>query len=259
MLGKFQERNWSKSGNYIISLFLQKHERNSLPIHVPMVYNKEKVKYKNLSKDTLRILECIKNYDFKIISHARHLWVTRGYFNDHEWSTASKNNNWILKGYNELIKKNRDLRPILLLFEYGPDVKKSKKLIRELKIEEHVLWVSKKSRKEIMVIIEACDVGIGGFVVAEGQMWGGAGLEILASGKPLLQPLNVSEEYYISEMGHPIPPILDVKEPNHVYDHFQYLLDNAEERRNIGNKSLQWFESYAGEGLAKQWLTYLDL
>ena len=127
-------------------------------------------------------------------------------FRERIFSSISKNNDWLIKGFSaylEISKKN----PILILFEYGIDYQNTKSLIHDLGIQDNIYWLPLMKRKEIMEVIKACDVGIGEFYEDNITM-GSTGYEILTQAKPLIQgPLNSNDFTEITKIPRP-PGIL---------------------------------------------------
>jgi glycosyltransferase involved in cell wall biosynthesis len=228
-----------------------------LNIPIPMVYNSDLKINQRIPSPLLSILDKIDKFKFKVFSHSRLIWKNTSGVLDEEWIKISKYNDWLIKGFASFLKKSKNQNSILVLLEYGRDIEETKSLISELGIEGNVLLIKKMKRKELMIILSACDIGVGEFRKNKNMIWGGTGWEVLASGKPLLQSFTFENDYFETSFGYPPPPILDVKSPECVTRHLERMYANPDEMNDIGKASLNWFNTYNGIGLAKKWLDLL--
>jgi len=231
----------------------------SIPMFVPMLYRDNGDDDFDNQLHFKEVLKKVEKSNFSIISHARLMWFKPSDCSDVEWKEQSRNNDRLVRAFSRLVLERKDLRSVLVLFEYGPDVAKTKELIYLLGISEYVHWLPKSYRKDILRLIPKFDVGIGEFYDIPGVLWGGTALEVLACGKPLIQGLAyTSEEFYV-EFNSPKPPILHAQTEGDIYKLLVKLADSPLERRLIGENSKSWFDEYAGYGLAKKWLTLLGV
>jgi len=237
---------------------LKRIGKSSIPLAIPMVYNRESYSRNLLSKKILEVKNKLDNYDLKIFSHSRQLWNKTSEYTDKVWQGMNKNNDWLIHGYYELLKSGRSINPILVLLEYGPDFEASKKLCHDLGIESNVLWLPVMPRKELMYLLSCSDIGVGEFTVFPGCIWGGTGWEVLASGKALMQTFNFTVAGYTSVYGEDPPPILDVKSQEDVTKHLIDWYENKEEYLKMGKRSKDWFNACNGIGLSKKWLSLLQ-
>jgi len=185
-----------------------------------------------------RFADCRKKYDIVVFSHTRHLWEKKV-----DSCEIGKGNHIMIKGFAEFCQKAAS-RPLLILFEYGPDLGKSKNLIRELGIEDNVIWMPAMSRKEIMAGLSLADIGADQFLSGS---FGGVGQEILMMGKPLLLFLNTQagEDGRVN-----LPPCVNVKSAE---DISKALFDYERDSRpylSVGQLGKQWFSRFRGDGLA---------
>lgn len=228
---------------------------------IPMVYNRENVPNDvsqiNTCRQTRAVLHSISQSDLKIFSCSRLLWVKRNGFTDAEWESHSKHSDWLIRGFADFLAQRPDARPVLVLVEYGPDVQATKNLCADLGIESSVRWLPKMPRKQIMLMLQECDIGVGQFYVDPGTLWGGTGWEVLASGRPFMQSFNFTESGFTESFGHPPPPVLAVESPADVAGHFADMHAHPDKRRAIGQASKEWFNKYNGIGLARTWLKLL--
>ena len=162
-----------------------------------------------------------------------------------------KNNDWIIKGFEAFLKSNLRTDASLILFEYGPDVKETKDLIRSLRIENHIIWAPIMSRKEIMCLMDFCHAAIGELVFERGASWGGAGWEILSKSLPFLTSFNFGENEFENAYGFPKPPLYQVKNISNISSHLEKIYKNNSAAMNNNRTVSSWFEKNMGIGAAK--------
>ena len=225
-----------------------------VPLAVPMVYNREAPPRGEASGRLAKIMAGLGKYDLKILSHARQFWVREAGYSPEEWKSRCKYSDWLIHGFAQALKRSRAGKALLMLVEYGKDVPATKALIAELGIGDHVRWLPKMNRKEILALLSHCDAGVGQFGVDPGMIWGGTGWEVLAAGRPLLQTVNFTNEEFRRTFGSELPPILDVRSPEDVARHVEDLALRREVSADIGRRSQEWFNAHNGIGLAKKWL-----
>ena len=235
--------------------------RSFLRLSVPVVYNLEDDAQVVLKPQISSVIKQIKTSDFSLFSCSRLKWNKNSLlssYDDKNWKSGSKNNDWLFMGLAKFIHENPKARPVLVCVEYGIDVEATKQLIDDLGIGNHVIWLPILERKEIMALIQACDIGVGEFRTDPGVLWGGTGWEVLSRGKPLLQSFNFSDASFESEFGYPPPFMLDVKSCQDVAVHLNTLYNDIDRCDAIHRKVCDWFDRYNGLGLAKQWLDLLQ-
>ena len=231
-----------------------------LRLSVPVVYNREDNTQLVPRPEISSVIKQIQSYDFSVFSCSRLLWdknTLLSLYGENNRKGGSKNNDWLFIGLAQFIRENPEARPVLACVEYGPDVEATKDLIDDLGISQHVIWLPILQRKDIMSVLQACDIGVGEFRCDPGVLWGGTGWEVLSCGKPLLQSFNFPDASFESEFGYPPPFILDVKSVRDVTAHLNALYNDNDKRDAIQQEVSDWFERYNGIGLAKQWLDLL--
>ena len=154
------------------------------------------------------------------------------------------------------MKKSNKKNPLLILFNYGEDVKSSKKLIDELGISNNVIWLPLMERKYITWIISLVDVGVGEFYQVPNMYFGSTGSEILAAGKPLIHGFDFTDAEFKNQFNMNPPPVLAVQKSQDIYTHLINLSNNLIQMKKIGVDSKKWFDKNSGIGLSKK---YLDI
>ncbi len=200
------------------------------------------------------IIEKIKKHDFIIFSHTRHVWQEDA-LEVQIKEDGGKGLNKLIIAYSQFIKKNHNSKPLLVFFEYGQDVEASKELIKELQIEEYVLWLNLMPRKDILQLIGYADIVVDSLCAT---MWGGVGWEGLTRGKILMQNIVQSDEEYKEEMGHNLPFILKAFTIEEVEKHLNDFVLNRKFYLDKASQNREWFDKYAGVGLAKEYKEIIE-
>ena len=223
-------------------------------LHYPLVYIEADMPLSSGDIEIDRIGGEIEDFSFTVLMHSYLVWGDDASTN---LGKLSKNNHWVIIGFALLVSKMPNLNCKLIILEYG-DVNKARALVKELNLEEHVIWVKKTSRKNIMWLLGKVSVGVGEFIESHGTGWGGTGWEVLASGKPLLQGFYFNEGEYEELMGHPEPPLLKVRTMEDVLPHLLAMANEPARARATGMASKEWFHTYNGKKLAQKWLAILE-
>lgn len=221
---------------------------------IPAVYNGEDRRPAEAPPRLREALRRIAQADLSLFGAARQMWVRDAAIPEDEWPSCTKNSDWLIRGAAAFLAAHPDVKLLLTLVAYGPDEDASRRLIAELGLEDHVQWLPVMPRREIMLLLEASDIGVGEFYTAPGLLWGGTGWETLASGRPLLQAFNFTKEGYESAFGHAPPPLLDVRSADDVARQLALVASMADKGRSIGAESAIWFDRHGGIGLARRWL-----
>jgi len=221
-------------------------------LSIPMVYNGEVANDALVPRELVSRARHIRAHELVIFCHSRHLWVQDPALSADQFSSFTKNSDWLLRGFARFVRE-RATDALLCLVEYGPDVDASKELVRTLGIADRVMWLPKMKRREIMYLLDHVDIGVGEFHVDPGIIWGGTGWEILAAGKPLLQAFNFTHDGYQSEFGHVPPPVQDAKSAEAIAERLTDLHLNPQKRMEIGAASVEWFNLHNGIGMARRW------
>jgi glycosyltransferase involved in cell wall biosynthesis len=178
-----------------------------------------------------------KNFDFVVFSCARHYWKCT------DDPVSHKGNDKLIKG---LAKAIRKVNVGLILTAKGPDVDASRSLIRELGIEQNVLWLSEVPRREIYVAYSLCDIAAIEFVMGG---YGGSGLEAMSMGKPTMVYMGLDQKTFQEVSWRPFPPIVNVHTPGDIEDALLDFAERPDYYRKIGEASRRWIELFYGDGL----------
>jgi glycosyltransferase involved in cell wall biosynthesis len=169
----------------------------------------------NFGDELCRELDC----DHLIFMPTRHHWKTKG-------------NESALRGLSKLLEDGqRNVKIVLTTF--GPDVERSRNLIRELGLEDNVVFVGAMSKPLLRKYLACADVVMDQFSTGE---YGTALLEAMAMGRPVCSFFRYE---------HPVP-ILNAKTPDEIAKQLAYALDNSEGAKAIGLEGRQWVEQHHG-------------
>lgn len=200
---------------------------------IPMVYHKEYDKsLRNAGNEVHGIdLDKIRTEnDLVFVQHVRQIWKNPPDF----WS--GKGNNKLIEGYARFLETHPGIKSVLVLFEYGTDVAASKRLIRQCRIEDQVIWMPKMSRKELMRVLGIADLIIG--ELHHSWISYGVVLEALSIGKPIMHYRR--DEEYVND--YPVLyPMLNANSAGTVYSGLEYFVANQCEMRSIGARGKEWF------------------
>ena len=119
-----------------------------------------------------------------IFAHCRQAWKSVN-------EATQKGNDRLLDAYAIFCSKFHKYNSRLVLFDYGPDVGYSKIRIKELGIENFVVWLPRMNRKDIMIGLYHCDCACDTFSI--GYSMGGVIAEVLIAHKPLISYVDSSK------------------------------------------------------------------
>ncbi len=237
-------------------------KRLSIPfelMHVPVYYPEDS---KLPPEDALKqinksLIEKITDKNtFKIFSFMRHFWDYDSKNYDHKtWASANKNNNLLIIGFQKFLSEFPNANAKLFLSEWGTDLKKSRKLISELSIEENVEWLPLLPRSNVSYILSKyAHLAVGEFIISPYEMWGNTSWECIALGVPFMQSVNFSNSYFKDKFGYPLPPqILDVKSIEDVTRNIINCYSKFDSLPNRIEENISWFNRYNSHALAKRW------
>ncbi|HMO18891.1 MAG TPA: glycosyltransferase [Oligoflexia bacterium] len=184
--------------------------------------------------------------DLMIISQARHVWG--GSISD----PNQKGNDKLINGYSKFVKSNNSVKSMLVLLEYGPNVQQSKKLIKNLNIEDRICWMPKMYRKDLMIGLALSDIVCDQF--AHSWVTCGSTLEPLALGKPLMKYLNAE---LIDTYNNGLYPLMNANSANEIADYFEDYLSNPEKYIGMGKKGKQWYDNIVVERSIGRYINYI--
>lgn len=214
---------------------------------VPMVYNEQTAEHTDYTLPVKNAIASLSKHDFVAFSHVSHFPPnTRSYFD--------KRNDIFINGFAHFLTINTQAQnPVLVLLEYGEYVNGSKELIKQLGIENKVIWLPLMMRKELMKVLELATVGGGEF---GGLFWGGTGWEFLCKGIPFFHYLNMNNEQFRQLTDFEKPLLFDMNEPKQIGERMNQLL-NERNAGEIGLSLKNWYDTHSGKELARKYIELL--
>lgn len=172
-------------------------------------------------------------HELVVFHQTRHVWRTQ------TDAVSLKATDQLLQGFAELTRRRPRLEAALVLLEYGPDVRDSKRLIRELGIENKVGWFPLMTRKDLLVGLNMADIGTGEFH----NSWLSCGTiyESLAMAKPLLHYRRDDEyEGFYPELY----PLMNARRSSEIADRLDEYVDNPNVFQAMGRQGRDWYQKY---------------
>jgi glycosyltransferase involved in cell wall biosynthesis len=152
----------------------------------------------------------------------------------HDWEI--KGNQIIIQALPHILKKIN--KSITLIFcEWGQEVEKSKQLIKDLGIQEHIQWIRPLPKYRLGKYFKAVDVTLDQMIL---NCFGGIAPQSLAAGTPVI----MSYKPECSAWMFPEPaPILQAFDAQEVCDRVLQALD-PEWRKGFKKKAEEWIFKY---------------
>ena len=207
-------------------------------INCPFIYNKEfnpdsidklslKSNYYSFFKDLK------KNNDLLIFYSCRHLWKNI----PDKWSY--KGTERMIHAVHKFKLENPNIKFKLITFEYGSDVKESKKLIKKLSLEENVIWLPLIPRKEIFIGLKYADIGIGEFGI--GWYSYGTIFEYLSMGVPIIHYRD-SKILLKNKIKYPYP-MYNANTSDEIFLGINKIFNEKKFRDDLKDKNIEWFNN----------------
>lgn len=256
MLARYQRQAFQtaktvvvNTGHQIYAQAIKKLGVSSINLGLPVLYIKETPPANNP-------WSFLKEYDFVVFNHSRQIWCSNpDDFSDFDLYLGNKRNDKTIRAFADFLKTTHFHHPLLVMFEYGPDVECSKALIRELEIEPYVRWIKKSFRKDILLALKYASIAVD--QVRENICGiGGTSFEIMASGIPLI----THTDGVLTQKGHLYygAPIIDVVSVDEITKVFQAYEENPIAIASLGQKGMAWYNKYLGEALIDRYVSLLQ-
>ena len=149
----------------------------------------------------------------------------------HIWK--SKGNDILIRAFEKFVKFHPN--SYLIMIDKGIDSKKSKQLVKNLKIENKIKFLSRLNSSDLVKYYNLADVVADQFIEPG---LGGIGMETLSCEKPLLNfcPNNCYQGMYDEP-----PPVVHAETSDDIYQQLITLLDE-QTRKDIGNNGIKWID-----------------
>ena len=155
-----------------------------------------------------------------------------------EWSL--KGNDLLIRAYARLVKEVKDV--FLLLSDRGIDRERTKILLNKLGVYRYVKFLPLLNQQELLKYYNASDIVVDQFIVGS---VGSAALEAMSCSKPVFA--YISEEHF-SSFYPELPPIVNTRTEDQIYERLYELATDRDKRRKIGEKSRNWIINYHDSG-----------
>lgn len=167
--------------------------------------------------------------DIMLFLAARHFWKCD------PRHPAAKGTHRLIHGIAIFRRRHPDVKIALATLEYGQQVAESKALVRELGLEENVVWFPPMARKDLMVGLGLADIACAEFE----NSWTTSGViyEALAMSKPILAYRD--DSLYSGQRE--LYGILNAKEPEDIADRIEAYWRAPEKYRVLGSAGREWY------------------
>lgn len=185
--------------------------------------------------------------DSLIFSPSRHNWC----YEQSKGLSVYKGNDKMIKAMVEV--KRHGLKTKLIFCDWGQEQHLSKQLIKDLELQNEVVWISPLSKRELAEYYNACDIVLDQFTIGT---FGTNCIEAMACAKPVFIYLRPEiHNWAFKEM----PPVVNVEESDEIANRLIQMLKNPELGKQLGQEALRWIRMYhSKEIVANLWLNLLS-
>jgi glycosyltransferase involved in cell wall biosynthesis len=156
-----------------------------------------------------------------------------------------KGSDLMLQGFARIARERDDV--ILVCTGWGADLERSRRLIAELGIGDRIrLLEHAMSKPRLLRYYKAADIVMDQFTLGS---YGGSSLEAMSCARPLIMYLE--SERYASRFA-TAPPVVDARDPEQIGNALARLLDDPEERAQVGVAGREWVIANHGPVLVRR-------
>jgi glycosyltransferase involved in cell wall biosynthesis len=200
-------------------------QRLGLENYVFVPHPVDEEKYRPGPSELRRQLEG-EGWELVLLSPSRHDWDVKG-------------TDRMLRAFAELVRRGHP-RALLVLLEWGLELDRSRALIRELGIESNVRWTAPLPKLRLIDAYRAADIVLDQFLIGT---FGAVAPEAMACGRPVVMAFQPEiHEWCFPEL----PPVVDAREPEQIYQALERLAGDEEERARLGRSAREWVERHHG-------------
>ena len=213
----------------------QYHNTSGPMVYIPQYTDLEN----NPNVKELKQYDFFKNLkvenDLVVFSHSRH----NGFNLGKSLAVHQKGNDILIAGFSKFAKEHTSIRSKLIFFNYGMNIEASKELIRQHKIEDHVIWMPLMQRKEIMFGLNMATISCGQF----DNSWLTCGVvnETLASNIPLLHYRQ--DDLYLDDYNE-LYPLLNAKTSEDISNLLGDYIADPKFHKNKAKQGSEWLDKY---------------
>jgi glycosyltransferase involved in cell wall biosynthesis len=166
-----------------------------------------------------------EGWDFVVVAPSRHDWDIKG-------------TDRMLRGFAEVVR-NRP-RALLVLFEWGLELDRSRALIAELGIEANVRWSLPLPKLRLIDAYRGADLVLDQFELGT---FGAIAPEAMACGSPVLLAFEPEIHRWCFEE---LPPVVAARSAEQIGAALTRLAQDEGERERLGRAGRDWVERYHG-------------
>ena len=154
----------------------------------------------------------------------------------HDWDI--KANQHTIRGFADFTTSTGSRDACLLLLQWGNDVRKSRSLLRELKVSRQVIWQSVMSGKAFCDALQSSDVVLDQFGLG---VFGSTVPQALAAGKPVITSYDPAKNSWAFPVA---PSLFRASTAKEIAEHLRQLFGDAQKRQAAGLAASRWFEKH---------------
>jgi glycosyltransferase involved in cell wall biosynthesis len=167
-----------------------------------------------------------QGFDFVLLSPSRHDWAIKG-------------TDRLLRAFAELVHSQRR-KAVLLLFDWGQEVGRSRALVEELGIEPNVRWSRPLPKLRLIDAYRAADVVLDQFLIGT---FGAVAPEAMACGCPVVMAFRPELHTWCFPE---LPPVVDARTTEDIHGALVRLAEDAARREALGWEGRAWIERHHG-------------
>lgn len=198
---------------------------------IPHPINEEHTQNEDFIKNNKAKLHSKYSCDEIIFHPSRHDW---GLDND---KSMIKGNDIFFEGFATYLKEVNK-KSICITTEWGISVDSTKKLIKDLNIEDRVIWTNPLPNIEFIKLLSLTDIVADQFYLGA---FGSLTPKALMLGIPVLLYLDKDKHNWALEE---MPPVLNTSSSDNVFKALKDLYINPELRKSISKHSKEWYHKY---------------
>jgi len=188
--------------------------------YIPHPIDESKTNEKNRKQNLKKKL----GVDYLFFAPARQNWEIKG-------------NDIVISGYNLFVKQNPSLKSQLILADWGDDTKKTKRLIKSLKMENKIIWVKALFRKKLRHYFQESDVILDQFK----GYFGAIAPEAMLFKKPVVTWFDKQlYDWAFKKM----PPVILAKNSQEIANSLEKLVKNNKYYRSVSLDCHKWYKEY---------------
>ena len=216
---------------------------------IPSIYIPQ---YKGLKVDSSepqlkKMLQIKKENDLIIFHHSRHSWCNP------KDKIALKGNNILFEGVADFKKKYPNINIVIITFEYGDEVLQTKRLVKDLNIEDTIFWFPLYPRKKIMEMMSFADIVTGQFY--RSFITYGTIIEGMVMSKTIMHRRD--DSLYAKDYKE-LYPMIHASSVEDVVIGLEEYVANPKKYVKMGKESNKWMRKYVIDRPLKKIMNIID-